>query len=254
MRGLRCTARALRLIPHILRGVYLTVTRLPRQPPPQTEHQWATIRRWHRRALAIAGVDTTIHGTAVDGPVLFVANHVSWLDIGVLSTIVDAGFIGKRELASWPVLGFLIRRGGTIFVDRDGRDAGTAAAQEMAQRLQRGERVVVFPEGTTSRGDDVRRFHPRLFEAARLAGVPVQPVALRYDNARAPFVDNAAFVPHLLRIMGEPRIHAQLTLLEPIDPTGLDRRGIARRAEESIRAAVRGEATAPQQPAPALSA
>lgn len=254
MRGLRCTARALRLIPHILRGVYLTATRLPRQPPPQTEHQWATVRAWHRRALAIAGVDTTIHGEGVDGPALFVANHVSWLDIGVLSTIVDAGFIGKRDLASWPVLGFLIRRGGTIFVDRDGRDAGTAAAEEMARRLQRGERVVVFPEGTTSRGDDVRRFHPRLFEAARIAGVPVQPVALRYDNPRAPFVDNVAFVPHLLGILGEPRIHAELELLEPIDPSGLDRRGIARRAQEAIRTTVRGDTPEPVEPADALSA
>jgi len=254
MRGLRCTARSLRLIPHILRGVYLTATRLPRQPPPQTEHQWATIRAWHRRALAIAGVDTSIRGEAVDGPALFVANHVSWLDIGALSTIVDAGFIGKRELASWPVLGFLIRRGGTIFVDRDGRDGGTAAAQEMAGRLQRGERVVVFPEGTTSGGGDVRRFHPRLFEAARLAGVPVQPVALRYDNERAPFINNVGFIPHLLGILGEPRIHADLQLLEPIDPTGLDRRGIARRAEEAVRSALREAPPASAQPAPALSA
>ncbi|PSQ91129.1 MAG: 1-acyl-sn-glycerol-3-phosphate acyltransferase, partial [Proteobacteria bacterium SW_6_67_9] len=190
MRALRRTYRLLRLMPHLARGMYLARTRLPRQPPPRTEAEWATVRNWHRRALAIAGVTPRIHGTPVQGPALFVANHVSWLDISVMSTVVDAGFIGKRELASWPVLGVLIRRGGTIFVARDGRDGGRAAADEMALRLRRGERVAVFPEGTTSRGADMRRFHPRLFEAARLAGVPIQPVALGYDHPRAPFVDD----------------------------------------------------------------
>jgi 1-acyl-sn-glycerol-3-phosphate acyltransferase len=238
MRALRRCRRTARLLGHIGRGLWQAARYLPRTPPPRTEAEWAVVRSWHRRALELAGIEVEPHSTAVDGPALFVANHVSWLDIGVMSTIVDAGFIGKRELAHWPVLGFLIRRGGTIFVDRDGRDGGTAAAEEMARRLERGERVAVFPEGTTSRGDDVRRFHPRLFEAARIAGVPVQPVALRYDSATAPFVDNVGFVAHLLRVLAEPRIRAELHLLEPIDARGLDRRRLAACAETAVRARV----------------
>jgi 1-acyl-sn-glycerol-3-phosphate acyltransferase len=240
MRLLRRLARILRVFAHVARGLWQAKRYLPRTPPPRTAAQWAIMRQWHRRALQLVGVEVRIHGQPVDGPVLFVANHISWLDIGLMATIVDAGFIGKSELADWPVLGVLIRQGGTIFVDRDGRDGGTAAAEEMAQRLQRGERVAVFPEGTTSDGGDVRRFHPRLFAAARSAGVPIQPVALRYDNARAPFTGGVGFMGHLWGILGEPRIHADIDLLDPIDPDGLDRRRLAARARAAIRARLTG--------------
>ncbi len=241
MRLFRRLARILRVFAHVARGLWLARRYLPRTPPPRTPAQWAIMRKWHRRALQLAGVEVRTHGEPLQGPVLFVANHVSWLDIGLMSTIVDAGFIGKSELADWPVLGVLIRQGGTIFVDRNGRDGGTAAAEEMAQRLQRGERVAVFPEGTTSDGTDMRHFHPRLFGAALSAGVPIQPVALRYDNARAPYTGGVSFMGHLWGILGEPRIHADVYLLDPIHPDGLDRRRLAATAQAAIRARLAGD-------------
>ena len=240
MRPPRRLVRLLLLIPHIARGVWQAATRLPRVPPPRTEAEWSTVRNWHQRALEITGVEVHVHGSAVQGPVLFVSNHVSWLDISALSTVVDAGFIGKKELERWPVLGFLISRGGTIYIERGGRDAATRAATEMARRLQRGERVAVFPEGTTSRGTDVRRFHPRLFEAARAAGVPIQPVAVVYDSRHAPFVDRDTFLGHLWRILGEPHMRVDVHLLPPMSAAGLDRRTLARQAEHAVRRVVHG--------------
>lgn len=235
MRLLRRLYRLARLLPHIARGIFQAATRLPSDPPPRSEAEWETVRAWARRALARIGVDLHIHGTPVRGPALIVSNHVSWLDIGALLTTIDAGFIGKKELASWPVLGYLISKGGTIYIERGGRGAAARATEEMARRLQRGERAAVFPEGTTSRIGEMRRFHPRLFEAARSAGVPVQPVALVYDNPCVPFVGEDAFVTHLWRLLGEPSVRVDVHLLPPIDPDGLDRRTLSTRAEAAVR-------------------
>ena len=238
MRTLRRLFRLSRLLPHIAFGMLLARWVMPAQPPPRTEREWATLRNWHRKALAIVGVHVRLHGECAEGPVLFAANHVSWLDIGALSTVIDAGFIGKSELRDWPVLGFLIARGGTIFIRRGGRDAAATAAAEMAKRLARGDRAAVFPEGTTTRGFDMRHFHPRLFEAARKTGVPVQPVAVVYDSPVAPFVDDDTFPLHLWQIMGEPRITVDVHLLPPIDTRDRDRRSIARDAEQAVREVV----------------
>ncbi len=128
----------------------------------------------------------------------------------------------------------LIARGGTVFIDRRGNDSAARITREMIRRLEHGDRVAVFPEGMTNRGP-MRRFHPRLFEAARATGVPIQPVALHYDNDVVPFVDNVGFVPHLWRVLGERRITVDVWLLPPILTGDRDRRSIAQSAETAIR-------------------
>jgi 1-acyl-sn-glycerol-3-phosphate acyltransferase len=234
MRLFRRLFRLCRLVPHVLRGVWDSATILPPDRPPRGEAEWHTVRRWFVKALQLVGVEVRLHGTPAQGATLFVSNHVSWLDIGALNTVIDAGFIGKSELRDWPVLGFLIARGGTVFIERGGAGAAQNATREMVERLGQGDRVAVFPEGTTTRGT-MRRFHPRLFEAARVTGVPVQPVALRYDNPAAPFVDDVSFLSHLWGILGERRITVDVHLLTPVETTARDRRTIARTAESSIR-------------------
>lgn len=234
MRLLRRLFRLCRLLPHVAKGAWDSATILPAGRPPRGEREWHTVRRWFVKALHIVGVEVRVHGEPAQGAVLFVSNHVSWLDIGALNTIIDAGFIGKSELRHWPVLGFLIARGGTVFIERGGAGAAQNATREMVERLGHGDRVAVFPEGTTTRGP-MRRFHPRLFEAARVTGAPIQPVALRYDNDAAPFVDDRSFLSHLWGILGERRITVDVWLLPPIATEDRDRRSIARAAESSIR-------------------
>ena len=234
MRLLRRLYRLIRLLPHIALGLWRAATILPHDRPPRSLREWDTVRRWIYRALDIVGVDVRVHGQLPDGPALVVANHISWLDLGALIPVVDAGFIAKSELARWPVLGFLIARGGTVFIDRRGNDSAARITREMIRRLEQGDRVAVFPEGMTNRGP-MRRFHPRLFEAARATGVPIQPVALHYDNDVAPFVDHIGFVPHLWRVLGERRITVDVWLLPPIHTGDRDRRSIARSAEEAVR-------------------
>lgn len=234
MRLLRRLSRLARLIPHVARGAWDSATILPADRPPRGAREWHTVQRWFVKAMRIAGVRVRVHGEMADGAALVVSNHISWLDIGALNTVIDAGFIGKAELEHWPVLGFLIARGGTVFIERGGAGAAANATREMIQRLEQGDRVAVFPEGTTTRGT-MRRFHPRLFEAARVTGAPVQPVALQYDNPAAPFVDDEGFLRHLWGILGEKRITVDVWLLPPVETAHRDRRSISRAAETAIR-------------------
>ena len=240
MRILRRLFRMSRLLLHLAKGFWWGWRRLPAGKPPQGEADWATIRQWQHEALAILGVHVRVHGERIDGPALFVANHISWIDIGVMLTVIDAGFLGKAELRDWPLLGFLVVRGGTIFIQRGARDAAASASEEIARRLASGASAAVFPEGTTSiGGPHMRRFHPRIFEGARRVGAPVQPVALVYDSALVPFVDDEAFWPNVWRVLGADRIEVDLYLLPPVETEGRDRRSIARDAEDEVARIVR---------------
>lgn len=234
MRLLRRLYRLSRLLPHLVRGLWLAAARMPKNPPPTTEAQWRLVRWWHRRTLELLGIEVDVRGEAVNGPALFVANHVSWLDISALLTVIDAGFIGKHELQRWPVLGLLIRRGGTIFIDRGGRGAAAAAVEEMVGRLQAGNRAAVFPEGTTSCGTSVRRFHARLFDAALRTGAPVQPVALRYNRPDLAFVEAEPFLRNLWRLLGATGVRLEVEVLPPIDPRERNRRSLAEEAHRGI--------------------
>jgi len=238
-----------RAVLHMLRGMWWARTRLPATPPPRTDDQWALVRRWHHGGLSILGVRVHIHGEPAERPVLFVSNHISWVDIPAMLTVIDAGFVGKSELRTWPGLGLLIVRGGTIFIERGGRDAAASANMEMARRLAAGGSAAVFPEGTTTRGGNAtRRFHPRLFEAARSTGARVQPIAITYDNPATAFVDNDRFLSHFWRLLGEREVNCHVHLLPPIETAGRDRRSIAAQAERAIRAAVHTRAPAERPP------
>lgn len=125
----------------------------------------------------IFGFRLTQIGAPLPGAVLFVANHVSWVDICILHSQRMMGFVAKREIASWPLVGWLAARGQTIFHQRGNTESLGGVMQVMADRLREGKAVGVFPEGRTRGGHEVGPFHARIFQAAVETGVPVQPVA-----------------------------------------------------------------------------
>lgn len=135
---------------------------------------------WARGAGRVLGLQSEVYGAPPPGPSLIVANHLSYLDIIALSRCTQCVFVAKSEVASWPVIGWLCRRIGTIFVNRNrNRDlAQTLAAIEKA--WAEGVSVVFFPEGTSSAGDAVLPFKPSLLELAARHGRPVHYAALRY--------------------------------------------------------------------------
>jgi len=121
-------------------------------------------------------------GAPLPGAVLFVANHVSWLDIELMHSQRIMSFVAKAEIARWPLIGWLATRAGTIYHRRGSTHSLGAVMERVVARLREGMAVGVFPEGGTGPGDRVRTFHARIFQVAADAAVPVQPVALCYGS------------------------------------------------------------------------
>lgn len=181
----------------------------------------AAIRGWARGLLWIFGLRVRRVGTPLAGGTLFVANHVSWLDIVALHSQHMMGFIAKSEIRGWPVVGWLTTHAETIFLRRGDGDSLGGVMAEMAARLRDGRAVAVFPEGGTRDGQALGPFHARILTAAVEAKAPVQPVALCYGErceaqAIVAFAPREHFLGNFLRLLGEPPRPATVWFLQPI--------------------------------------
>lgn len=198
------------------------------------------IRWWQGTLMRIFGFRLRRFGTPLPGPTLFVANHVCWIDICILHSQRVMGFVAKREIAGWPLVGWLAARGQTIFHQRGSTESLGGVLQQMLARLREGRSVGVFPEGRTRGGHEVGPFHARIFQAAVEAQVPVQPVALRYGehgNAQTivAFGERESFFANFLRLLGEPSRVAEVHFLPPIAAHDVEGR---RRIAETSRARI----------------
>jgi len=174
--------RLLRVAVHVLAG-WLTIRLLfPRLGEQQRQ---AHVQAWALRMLRILGVTLRVEGEApARGPVLLVANHISWLDILVLHAARHCRFVSKADVKHWPLIGPLASGAGTLYIERDKRRDAMRVVHHMAESLRAGDIVAVFPEGTTSDGTGLLPFHANLIQAAISAHAPVQPVGLRYVDRR----------------------------------------------------------------------
>ncbi|OWT58209.1 lysophospholipid acyltransferase family protein [Candidimonas nitroreducens] len=210
----------------------------------------AVSRTWSRVLMCLCGVRIRVCGAPVQGaPVLWVANHVSWVDIFVLNSVRCTAFVAKSDIRRWPVLGWLVAGAGTVFIERGQRQAIRAVGRQMAERFRRGEVVGLFPEGTTSPGFDVAPFHSSLFEAAIQAGVDVQPVALRFlhrgrRSDLASFVGEQNLIQNLWCLLGATGVEVEADFLAPLrneDCRARGRASTAAQVHRAIRAAVVAE-------------
>ena len=244
--------RATRVVVHVLAGVVLASVVLPRVSARRRD---AIKRHWSRRLLHLLRVEARLFG-AIDvhgGNVLLVANHVSWLDIFVLNAHRPARFVAKSELAGWPLAGRLIRGAGTIFVDRERRHDTRRVNHQAAQALAAGDVVAVFPEGTTTDGATLLKFHASLLQPIVEAQGHVLPVAIRYRDgsgahSTAPaYVGDESFAQSFWRVCGARRLVVELHAAPALAAHGAHRRDLARGAEDAIRTALGlpGAATAP---------
>ncbi|MEA3273872.1 MAG: lysophospholipid acyltransferase family protein [Pseudomonadota bacterium] len=167
-----------------------------------------------------------------------VANHVSWLDIPVIGAQARIGFLSKTEVKDWPLIGWMAEIADTLFIARGANQTG-AVIPHIAERVRFGRRLVIFPEGTTTDGARLQRFHPRLLAAGQLSGVRVQPVALRYGTSAAPdpvapFVGDDALLTHLARLVCHPGLRVRIHFLPPLDGRALSRGRISEHCRLAI--------------------
>lgn len=177
-----------------------------------------------RRVMAAMGVACRVEGQ-VPTHGLVVANHLSHIDIVILGAIMPCFFVAKAEVGSWPYFGRAAQSGGALFIDRSRRSSADEVAREIAQRLKLSVPVLLFPEGTSTDGSVVLRFHTGLFEPAVAARAPVTAAAIRYvidggiPERELCWFGDALFLPHLLRVLrtkgfcaevhfGAPRVYA----------------------------------------------
>jgi lyso-ornithine lipid O-acyltransferase len=247
-RALRYLWRVPLLLLHILLGVVLCAgilswnkQRVMREGREPFAHRM--IRWWSRALMRIFGLRSVRVGTPLPDPVLFVANHTSWIDIELLHSQRAACFVAKAEIARWPLVGWLAASGGTIFHRRGSNHSLAAVMQVMVERLRGGRSVAVFPEGGTGYGGVLKVFHARIFQAALDAPVPVQPVALRFArNGRrvidAGFREGESFMANIVRLLGQAPMDAEVHFLSVVPAMPDARRGMAELARERIGAAL----------------
>lgn len=198
---------------------------------------------WSRWLVRCFGFRVRRYGEPQPGAVLFVANHLSWLDIELLHSQAFMCFVAKAEISRWPLVGWLAGRAGTIYHERGNGHSLAAVMQRVVGRLREGLPVGVFPEGGTGAGDRVRTFHARIFQVALDADVPVQPVALLYGNEgrqdpTVSFAPGESFFANFLRLLGGPGMTAEVHFCSPIPVNGDGRRRMAERARSEICAAL----------------
>lgn len=247
LRAARYAVRLPLLLLHLFVGLPITLVMIN----PLTQ-RWVVrgervdhrvIRVWSAGLMRIFGWRTRRIGTPLPGAALFVANHVSWLDIELMHSQRVVGFVAKSEISRWPLIGWMARRGGTIYHRRGNTESLAGVLHMMVERLQSGQAVGVFPEGGANAGDTVKTFHARIFQAAVAAQVPVQPVALRYGPGGSAqtivaFGENENFLQNFWRVLGEPARVAEVYFLDPLPPEIEGRRKLAEGSRERILAAM----------------
>jgi len=230
MRSLIALGRLLRATLHVLHGMAV-MTRFPRLSPAQ-RHQ--RIAWWSAGLVRAMGLSLDIQGKPRPGATLIVANHVSWLDIAAIHAAAPhARFVSKADVLDWPLLGWLIRGAGTLFIQRERKRDAVRVVHAMAESLRHGDTVAVFPEGTTGTGPELLPFHGNLLQAAISTGTPVQPVVLRFFDARQAFSPAVAFVGDtslarsLWTVACGEGLGVRVLLLPPMGTEHADRRLLA---------------------------
>lgn len=238
----------LRAVRRIVTAVIWTMLAVPVQMvlvrlPGRAKISFA--RTYHAVLCRLIGMKVQVVGTPSSAPAtLYVSNHSSWLDILVLGSVLDAAFVSKAEVGGWPVVGTVARLGRTVFVSRRRNSTGREA-DELRERLQAGDSIILFPEGTSNDGTRVLPFRSSFLAVAQDAQ-RVQPVSLVYDRLGGlpacrrdrPFFawyGDMDIATHFWRIARRPGARATVLLHDPADPAAFpDRKALTAAASDVV--------------------
>lgn len=197
----------------ILGTTALTTAALPMAPDPRT-----MLHRWSRSVLQHLQVKLEIRGTIQHWPPLWVANHLSWLDPLVLFSLRPAGALAKREVVSYPGIGIAARRLGLAFVDRGDPASRAAAVARLAADLRRDQPMVLFPEGTTTRGQGLAPLYEGGLRVAYRCGTAVQVLRFSSEDDAYPWTGDDSLLPHLMKLVRSQATHVRLEGRDVLEP------------------------------------
>jgi 1-acyl-sn-glycerol-3-phosphate acyltransferase len=215
-----------------------------RSRPSSTHEKWRKrwVSAWAAGLTRVFGVDLHVTGEPITEPTrgrLVVAAHRSPLDIIILLERFGGTALSRADLRDWPVLGPAAFHGGTIFVDRDDERSGVKAIREIRRRLQNGQTVIVFPEGTTHAGDEVHPFAGGAFAAVRGIDAELVPVGVAYEPG-CEWVGGESFGQHLTRVAQRPvtRVGLCIGQAQLASDIGPDREAMAAAMQVEVQALV----------------
>lgn len=231
--------RLFRLAVHALRG-WLTSFRLARIDDPARREQ--IVRGWSQRLFEVLGMRVVFHDAPEKLPrgAVLVANHLSWLDVFAVYTHTPGQFVSKAEVRDWPLIGGVVVRAGTIFIERGSARHARNVNSHIAAALNGGAIICVFPEGVAGEGDVLHSFHGALFQPAIEGQATVVPIALRYTDSEgrhnpAPnYAGETTLLQSLWSVLSHTGLNAELHFLPHVSAANAQRRELARHTESLI--------------------
>lgn len=232
--------RVLRLLLHLARGVLTTALILPHLSEAQRKQR---IQRWSAKSLSILNVRVVTHGQVPDASTaktLFIANHISWIDIWAIQQVHSVNFVAKSEVRDWPVIGWLAEKTGTLFIERARRHDTGRTSNSMDQGLREGKCLCLFPEGTTTDGTELKPFKTGLLQAVINAEATLQPVAIRYPNpdgtpnTAIAYDGDITMLQSMRSVLRQQEIVVELHFAAPIAARDQERRHLSHQARHAI--------------------
>jgi 1-acyl-sn-glycerol-3-phosphate acyltransferase len=234
-----------RLLRAVLHGLHGLVIALLVFPFLGLDARRARIRWWSAKMLRMLGIRLVVDGSFRSGAKLVVANHISWLDIMAVHAVCpEARFVSKAEVRHWPLVSRLVACAETLYLERERKRDALRVVHQVADVLRAGGTVAAFPEGTTGDGRALLPFHANLLQAAVSTGTPLQPVALRYADARADvsaaalWLGETTLAQSLWKLAAADALVAHVHVLPPLASAHAERRALAARARDEIGAAL----------------
>ena len=250
---IRVFYKSILLIPIVLIGAILAILLLRNTMPPQGFNS-RLAQSYHRLLLSVIGVKLTVFGEKKSGNVLYVPNHVSWLDISIIGALSPTHFLSKAEIKKWPFIGLLATRAGTLYIKRGVRNSAEEANTTLQKTLEKNHNVVLFAEGKTTDGT-LKKFHGRLMQSAIDANSLIQPVAIFYPaenivshvtksqsgintkrkiNKNILYISDMTFLQSMFSVLSLKNIPVEVHYLEPVRTKQQTRNDLAAHCYDSI--------------------
>lgn len=237
------TYRLLRIILHVLWGVVQVLYYLNDKNTTGDKEQ-LIIQRWFERFVRLLNIEKRVHGEIYSNKQLMVANHVSWKDIVLLNSVYPARFVAMSEIATWPVVGWLATKVGTLFVKRGSISELRQLNAKISEALKKGIRVTLFPEGGTSDGHDIAHLYPGLFQSVinasdDKASLGVQPIVIIYKvdgelSPHIPFTGEVNMLANLWAVLGFDHITADIYFTPYICARNMTRKTLSQRSLQQM--------------------